>query len=126
MTQLAKSPVYRKNPMPLVRDMAQPVLHKAPLHLHKTLRVRALLQQTPAANKALRTIIGYRDASRPMQSGTTARDIQQPKPGRWSSPLMGEAIREQGTAHLAAAGNPTAMASPIEGDVSKPDTLAPG
>jgi hypothetical protein len=32
-------------------------------------RMRALLQQTPAANKALRTIIGYRDASRPMQSG---------------------------------------------------------
>jgi hypothetical protein len=34
--------------MPLVRDMAQPVLHEAHLHLHKALRERALLQQQVA------------------------------------------------------------------------------
>ena len=62
--------------MPLVRDMAQPVLHEAPLRLHKTLRVRALLQQTPAAfDGSLAGIVNIRSTGRP-QSGKTARDIQ--------------------------------------------------
>ena len=44
----SRATVGYNNPMPLVRDMARPVLHEAPLHLHKTLRERALLQQQVA------------------------------------------------------------------------------